>query len=355
MKIWKKISSVIFNIKWHTRKRKALAQFNKEELFIVKPLIENQLAYLKSIDHPSQQTLFGAGVDLNKILFNSAVKVCKRILTFRQIVGVQSMTGPCGLIFKLMFKEQQAGQLSLEVVRAAVEATTRKLQARWSNGAMQDLLIQHEIDIDKEITEALGAEVSYEIFNEILKDLFTLGEENFQVVERDDLESEQIYFDRIILAINKACNDIAFKTRRGVGNFIIVPVHFLSYLEGFQDSICNFTKADQKQNWLEPFAFVGILNHSIKVYTSLEITDDSILIGYKGTNGETDAGYFYAPYVPFMSLGVVVDPISFHPNICLGTRHGKHADRKSSSYYGIVKYTSVIPTSDATDAEHQEI
>ena len=100
---------------------------------------------------------------------------------------------------------------------------------------------------------------------------------------------------------------------------------------------------------------VGTLNGTIKVYSYLwnqagagldlgaaqPSNDDTILVGYKGGNGETDSGYFYCPYIPLMSSGVVVNPVTFQPVVSLMTRYGKAVFTtaqtslgNSSDYYG---------------------
>jgi hypothetical protein len=94
---------------------------------------------------------------------------------------------------------------------------------------------------------------------------------------------------------------------------------------------------------------VGTLNGTIKVYSYLwnqvsglgSTVNDTILVGYKGGNGETDVGYFYCPYIPLMSSGVVINPTTFQPVVSLMTRYGKTAFTQtetslgnSADYYG---------------------
>jgi hypothetical protein len=109
---------------------------------------------------------------------------------------------------------------------------------------------------------------------------------------------------------------------------------------------------------------VGTLNGTIKVYSyiwnqagaTLNLSDpggadqatDVMLVGYKGGNGETDTGYFYCPYIPLMSSGVVVNPVTFQPVVSLMTRYGKAVfvnDQtslgNSSDYYGKVTTDSL--------------
>ena len=109
---------------------------------------------------------------------------------------------------------------------------------------------------------------------------------------------------------------------------------------------------------------VGTLNGTIKVYSCIWNdagrgiamdglgspvgADDQILVGYKGGNGETDTGYFYCPYIPLMSSGVVVNPVTFQPVVSLMTRYGKTSFTdantslgNSGDYYGKVNVTDL--------------
>lgn len=111
---------------------------------------------------------------------------------------------------------------------------------------------------------------------------------------------------------------------------------------------------------------VGTLNGTIKVYSYLfnqagagldlgnpggspaGAADDVILVGYKGGNGETDTGYFYCPYIPLMSSGVVVNPTTFQPVVSLMTRYGKAVFTQSETslgnsadYYGKINVVSL--------------
>jgi len=103
---------------------------------------------------------------------------------------------------------------------------------------------------------------------------------------------------------------------------------------------------------------VGTLNGMIKVYSyiwdqaepgnSAPAGSDKILVGYKGGNGETDAGYFYCPYIPLMSTGTVVNPITFQPAVSLMTRYAKVAFTdptvslgNSADYYGKINVVNL--------------
>ena len=120
--------------------------------------------------------------------------------------------------------------------------------------------------------------------------------------------------------INRASNEIARKTRRGAGNWAVVSPTVLTMLQSATTSA--FARTTEG-----PFEaptntkLVGTLNGAMKIYVNTYNTDDSVLVGYKGSS-ESDAAAFYCPYVPLMSSGTVLDPSSFEPVVSFMTRYG---------------------------------
>ena len=246
------------------------------------------------------------------------------------------------------FIEGSGGRsMKLEVVSQAVEAGSRKLQAGWTVEAMQDLKSQHNLDLESELTQVVSAEIVQEIDSEILTDLValagtvstydytTVGVVGYQPAYLGDR------FANLGVVINAVANEIARKTRRGAGNFIVVSPMVVSILQSAAKSV--FAPAVQGSfKGPNNTMLVGTLNGTIKVYSYLwnqstgigAPTDDVILVGYKGGNGETDTGYFYCPYIPLMSSGVVINPVTFQPVVSMMTRYGKTAFTQSQTSLG---------------------
>ena len=283
---------------------------------------------------------------------------------FQQVAG--SLYGGSG-----SFLEGSGGRkMTLDVVSQAVEAGSRKLQAGWTIEAMQDLNAQHGLDLESEMTQALSAEIVQEIDYEVISDLLALAG---TVSVFDGAGSGQYgggaggnyapayVGDRLAnlgVVINRVANEIARKTRRGAGNFIVCSPLMVSILQSAAKSV--FAPAVEGSfKGPNNTMLVGTLNGTIKVYSylwnqagagvdlanptasPLGQASDTMLVGYKGGNGETDAGYFYCPYVPLMSSGVIVNPVTFQPVVSLMTRYGKavfvNAETSlgnSSDYYG---------------------
>jgi hypothetical protein len=265
-------------------------------------------------------------------------------------------------------------RMNLDIVSQAVEAGSRKLQAGWTIEAMQDLNAQHGLDLESEMTQALSAEIVQEIDQEIITDLISLA----GTVDTFDGAGAGQYGgsgagnykptfigDRLAnlgVIINRVANEIARKTRRGAGNYIVVSPLVVSVLQSASKSV--FAPAIEGSfKGPNNTMMVGTLNGTIKVYSYLwnqagviypggqtgDLSSpgggyqatDTILVGYKGGNGETDSGYFYCPYIPLMSSGVVVNPVTFQPVVSLMTRYGKAVFTSantslgnSADYYG---------------------
>ena len=252
--------------------------------------------------------------------------------------------------------------MGLQVLRQPVIAKTRKLQAKWTIEAMQDLSSQHGLDLEAEITQALSAEIVHEIDNEIVTDLIRLAgtTETFDMSGSFTGVPHYVGDRHAVLGvlINKVANEIAAKTRRGAGNFIIVSPQIVSVLQSAAKSVFAPAVAGSFEG-PNNTRLAGTLNGTIKVYSFLfnasfgtvaqgssvpggaTASSDIVVVGFKGGTGETDSGYFYCPYVPLMTSNTVVDPSTYNNQLMVMTRYGKvtfvsnnTSLANSADYYG---------------------
>ena len=264
------------------------------------------------------------------------------------------------------FLEGSGGRkATFEILSQAVEAGSRKLQTSWTMEAMQDAKAQHGIDIESEMTKTMSAQVVQEIDNEIITDLTalagTVATWDGSVPAAPGYYRPTFIGDRLAnlgVMISYVANEIARKTRRGPGNFIVISPMMVTVLQNaaksqFAPAVRGSFKGPNNTQ------LVGTLNGTIKVYSYLwnqvQSTDiaggtgvDTILVGYKGGDGETDAGYFYCPYVPLQSSGVITNPTTFQPVVSLSTRYGKTyftnpatSLGNSADYYGKINVSNL--------------
>lgn len=229
--------------------------------------------------------------------------------------------------------------MTLEVLKQTVTAGSRKLQARWTPESMQDLKASHGLDLESEMTSSLSAAIVSEIDNEIINDLIALAgtTESFDMAGTFTGVPNYVGDRHAVLGvlINKVAQEIARKTRRGPANFIVVSPLVVSVLQSAAKSVFAPAVSGSFEG-PNNTKLVGVLNGAIKVYTYIyhDQGTEPILLGYKGGSGEMDSGYFYCPYVPLMSSGVVVDPNTFNPHVSLMTRYGKATFTNTSTSLG---------------------
>ena len=345
---------------WAERLAVALKGVEKQELFYLEPVLKNQIEYHRRAYE------FGAATSLSFTtraarlksdtgMFKLAVAVSRELWRLTALVGVQPMQGPVSLAYTMRYAlkddnssspkaTEGAKAMRLEIRKDAVEAGTRRLQARWNMEAAQDLATQHGLDIEEEFTAAMADQIAYEVFSEVIADLVLLatrgGNVNSMPWSPVNIGDEAMRM--LPITLNSMANDIARKTRRGCGNFIVTTPIGVAILQTNANS--TFTPAPKGDRGSSSLMLMGTLNGTTRVYSSMCLQEDMFLVGYKGGSGEVDAGYIYCPYVPVMPSGPVIDPNTFQPTMTMMTRYGKFAFKaddtamaSSEDYFAVLK------------------
>jgi len=343
-------------------------------------ILENTKNYLAEAA-TSGASAAGNVATLNCVILPVIRRVMPTVIA-NEIVGVQPMTGPVGQIHTLRVryaetldatgsandttagdealspfqistayagdgtagkadstagKEGTGGRkISVQILKQAVEAKTRKLQARWTFEAAQDAQSQHGIDVEAEVMAALAQEITAEIDQEVLASLRSLAATEFTYNQATVSGTATFVGDEhaaLAVLINRTANLIAQRTRRGAGNWAVVSPAALTVLQ----SATTSAFARSTEGTFEAptnTKFVGTLNSAMKVYVDSYAADTTpVLVGYKGSS-EADAAAFYCPYIPLMSSGVVLDPASFEPVVSFMTRYGYVELTNSASSFG---------------------
>ena len=235
-------------------------------------------------------------------------------------------------------------EIDVKLASEAIVAKTRKLKAQWTPEFAQDLNAYHSIDAEAELTSLLSEYISMEIDLEIL-DMLILdantterwsAENNknwngtaWSTASSDFYNTQGQWFQTLGTKIQKVSNKIHQKTLRGGANFLVVSPSVATILESIP-GYAAATNGDQDQ-----FAMgvqkVGALNNRFQVYKNPYMTENTILMGYRGSQF-LEAGAVYAPYVPLMMTPLVYDPETFTPRKGLMTRYAKKMIRPE--FYG---------------------
>jgi hypothetical protein len=289
---------------------------------------------------------------MKKMLMRIAHRVIRNLVGLQDIVGVQPMTMPVGLVYTLQYsKESNDTSIKLEILTHAVQALSRKLQAGWTIEAQQDTNRLHKLDFESELTHMMADEIVYELYREVISDIIRLGQ---KVVFSFDpaLTNMEDKIQSLMIQINKSSNDIARRSRRGCGNVIITTPMVISMLQSNKSlGGMTFVPSDATPIYTGELTHFGNMVNTdgsvrYKVLSSLSVSNvagkDQIVVLYKGTS-EVDTGYIYCPFVPLLSTGVVVDPATFQPCVHFMTRYGKYINEvpddmsNSGNYYQVIE------------------
>jgi len=308
---------------------------------------------------------------INKVMMPLIKRVMPTVMA-HELVGVQPLTGPSGLITTMRVRYATtspadgkgiiAGQealspyltgawysgnedmrpgmagaadtavlegvggndVNIEFVKQDVKAGSRRLKARFTLEAMQDAQSQYGANVEQELTSVLAQQIVVDIDQEILGKLFAIAG-----MARGDYDQSlvsgvatSVVDEHAALAvlINRYSNDIARRIRTASANWLVVSHTILSLLQ----SACASQFARTTDGSFEAPTnnkYVGTLNNTLKTYVNTYAADDDILIGYKGAD-EISAAAYYCPYIPVMSSGTVLDPNTFENVMALVTRYG---------------------------------
>jgi len=382
------MSQDLLESRWDETKEALLEGLNGSRRSTMGVVLENTKKQLISETATAGATASGNIATLNRVILPVIRRVMPTVIA-NELVGVQPMTGPVGQIHTLRVRYAQAltdssaaatsvtageealspfkiaqaystvanatgtatsysgantpvlegdggKSISVQILKQAVEAKTRKLQARWTFEAAQDAQSMHGIDVEAEIMAALAQEITAEIDQEILLSLRTLAATEFTYNQATVSGTATFVGDEhaaLAVLINRTANLIAQRTRRGAGNYTVVSPAALTVLQ----SATTSAFARSTEGTFEAptnTKFVGTLNGTMRVFCDSYASDTTaVLVGYKGSS-ETDAPAFYCPYVPLMSSGVVLDPSSFEPVVSFMTRYGYIELTNTASSFG---------------------
>jgi hypothetical protein len=137
------------------------------------------------------------------------------------------------------------------------------------------------------------------------------------------------WFQTLGTKIQKVSNKIHQKTLRGGANFLVCSPSVATILE----SIPGYAAATDgdKMDFAMGVQKVGSLNSRFKVYKNPYMTENSILLGFRGSQF-LETGAVYSPYVPLMMTPLIYDPQTFTPRKGLMTRYAKKMIRPE--FYG---------------------
>ena len=245
-------------------------------------------------------------------------------------------------------------EVNVQMRSEAIVAKTRKLKAVWTPEFAQDLNAYHSLDAEAELTSIMSEYISLEIDQEILAMLIEdagAGDEYWSAINNQAIDaggpaagvpaaglgffnSQGQWFQTLGTKVQKLSNIIHQRTLRGGANFMVCSPTVATIIESIPGFASNSDGDAAKMSYAFGVQKAGSMNGRYQVYKNPYMTDNTILLGYRGGQF-LEAGAVFAPYIPLIMTPMVYDPDTFTPRKGLLTRYAKKVVRPE--FYGKIQ------------------
>ena len=241
-------------------------------------------------------------------------------------------------------------EVNVKMKSEPIVAKTRKLKAVWTPEFAQDLNAYHALDAEAELTSIMSEYISLEIDLEIMDMLiqnasagveYWSAQNNYAYDQNGSNISTNLgffntqggWFQTLGTKLQKVSNIIHQKTLRGGANFLVCSPTVATILESIPGFAASSNGDASKMSYAFGVQKMGNLNNQYQVYKNPYMTENTILMGFKGSQF-LETGAVFAPYIPLIMTPLVYDPDTFTPRKGLLTRYAKKMVRPE--FYGKV-------------------
>jgi len=245
-------------------------------------------------------------------------------------------------------------EINIQLQSQAIVAKTKKLKAVWTPEFAQDLNAYQALDAEAEVTNIMSEYISLEIDLEILDMLIedaAAGTEYWTVLnngvynpnnangfdfpttssQTGFYNTQGQWFQTLGTKMQKLSNKIHQLTLRGGANFLVCSPTVATVIESIPGFASNSDGSADKMEYAFGVQKAGQLNSRYTVYKNPYMTENTILMGFRGTQF-LEAGAVFAPYIPLIMTPLIYDPDTFTPRKGLLTRYAKKMLRPE--FYG---------------------
>ena len=238
-------------------------------------------------------------------------------------------------------------EVNVKMRSEAIVAKTKKLKAVWTPEFAQDLNAYQALDAEAELTsimsEYISLEIDLEILDMLIADVPSTNIEYWSAVNNTTIVGNTVsanlgfyntqgqWFQTLGTKLQKLSNKIHQLTLRGGANFLVCSPTVSTIIESIPGFASNSDGTASKMQYAFGVQKAGNLNSKYNVYKNPYMTENTILVGFRGTQF-LEAGAVFAPYIPLIMTPLVYDPETFTPRKGLMTRFAKKMLRPE--FYG---------------------
>lgn len=243
--------------------------------------------------------------------------------------------------------------VELKVTLQEIRAESRKLKAKWTVEAVEDMKALHGINAEQEIVNTFSQDTLMEIDREIIGNLINGAAHSLSYTYSPTVPGEIESIRQAVTQLNALSAKIHRTSGRAPANFIVCGPDFQALLDqlsthgdfaSIESDIQSTSYGPLTANY--GITRVGTLLRKWAVYVDPYQDPTKVLIGLKG-NSYYDAGFVYAPYIPLSLTPTFLDPDDQTNRKGVWTRYATKMLR--SEYYGVLNVsglpnvTTVLP------------
>jgi len=254
----------------------------------------------------------------------------------------------------------QVPEINIEISMEVVKATERRMRARWSSTAQEDMKSMYGLDAEQELVAIFSNQMALEVDREIINDLISNASytDSYDLGGGDD-PNEINRIRGLLTVISTMSAQIHTGSMRAPANWIVTSPKIAAYMQQltthgdfaplvYAKNVQNPYGGDGMQTHIRQPSYgpmssdfgvqaVGTLFNRMMVYIDpLMANQTTILVGLKGQS-YLDSGYVYAPYVPMKLTQTLEDPDDFSARKGIKMRYAKKLLRPE--FYGVIDVT----------------
>ena len=194
-----------------------------------------------------------------------------------------------------------------------------------------DLELLDMLILNADTTDAWSAKINKEMKTPTTPTGYSYNQSHYEQISSGTYYTKMSWFQTLGVKLQKVSNIIHQKTLRGGANFMVVSPTISTVLESIPGFAADSSGDDDK--YAMGVQKIGAINSRYTVYKNPYMTENIILMGYKGSQF-LETGAVFAPYLPLIMTPLVYDPTSFTPRKGIMTRYAKKMVRPD--FYGKV-------------------
>lgn len=215
-------------------------------------------------------------------------------------------------------------EMNMAISESTVTAVEKALRAEWTIEAQQDLYAYHGLNAEEELMAAMADEIIREIDRELISTCLagaSAGTVTWNAGGYSGtLPSEQKAWNETLYEAIVEANNYVYKKRYRDASWIVADPDTVSRLEKLQGFHLAHSSDAQFGVQHRGRHLFGTLKNRWNIYKDPWMTANTMLLGYRGESW-MDAGFVYAPYIPFYVSPVLIDPNTMKPRRGMMSRY----------------------------------